>query len=193
MSRSSSRRRETVCGAASGRGVAPRRGVAGAVRSTCDSRGGRGADRFPVRLQSGRAGHPSTVPLPAAPNVHIPRVARRADRSYDLLVRACTGRVPGGAGDASGGLRVRRRDGRERAAPPARVDLYEESDAGGVLGPADSRGGGLSAGDGGVAQAAAFTTTCPWGPTHSAEPARTRAAPPECGSHRRDAALRGPG
>src|SRR5207245_4815324 len=101
-------------------------------------------------LQPRRAGHPRTISLPAAPHVHVPRVARRADRRYGPLVRACTGRVPGGAGDASGGLCVRRRDGGKRAAAPGRVGLYEEGDAGGVLGAVHFGGGGLSAGGGAV-------------------------------------------
>src|SRR5207245_48272 len=92
------------------------------------------------------AGHPRAIPLPAAPDVHVPRVARRADRGHDPAVRAVSGGVSRGARDAAGGLRVRRRDGGERAAALGRVGLYEEGDAGRGLGAGHLGGGGLPAG-----------------------------------------------
>src|SRR5205807_2726905 len=93
-------------------------------------------------------GPPGSIPFPSAAALHLPRLARRSDRGHPLALRACTSGVRRRAGHATGGIRVRRGDGGERAAAPGGIDLYEESDAGGVLGADHSRGGGLPAGGG---------------------------------------------
>src|SRR5438094_963195 len=146
MSRSSSRRRAKGCGAASGRRVPVRPRVGGAVPGARDSRGRRGPDRLSFRLQSRRAGDPGTIPLAAAPDVHVPRLAGRAHHGDRPAVRPLAGGIPRGSWHAAGGLRVWGRDGGKRAAAPGQLGLYEEGDAGAVLGADHFGGGDLPAG-----------------------------------------------
>src|SRR5207302_189109 len=100
-----------------------------------------GADRFSVRVQSRRAGDPGAIPLPAASDVHVPRLAGRAHHGDGPAVRPLAGGIPRGSWHAAGGLRLWGRDGGKRAAAPGRLGLHEEGDAGRVLG-ADHLGGG---------------------------------------------------
>src|SRR5881398_1581992 len=146
MSRTSSRRRAKGCGAASGRGVPVRPRVGDAVRGARDSRGRRGPDRLSFGLQSRRAGDPGAIPLPAASDVHVPRLAGRAHHGDRPAVRPLAGGIPRGAWHAAGGLRVWGRDGGKRAAAPGRLGLYEEGHAGAVLGADHFGGGDLPAG-----------------------------------------------
>src|SRR2546430_917291 len=115
------------------------------VRGARDPRGGRGVNGFPIGLQSRRTGDPSAVSLPSTTDLHVRCLARRADRDDRPAARPVTGGIPRGARDATGGLFVWPNDGGKRPAAPGRVDLYEESVAGGALGAAHPRRRAVSA------------------------------------------------
>ena len=80
-------------------------------------------------------------------------------------------------------LRVRDRDGGERFVAPGRVDLYEETDAGGALGADHFGGGGLPARGGALGMVVQNPSASARPTPHAPDIDRTRRALRESGSY----------